>query len=242
MTYKAILFDLDGTLGGYGLGNGVFLQTVWEQLRERFPGLTFGELKDFLLTYRGLETQCWGDWVKKVLVLEQAQVKVHIFEQLLLRYGVEAEEAKELAPHYLTAMLQAFPDDFRPAEGAEDVLKWAKSTGAVLCVLSNGHADQQTAKLRDAGLLPYFDHLLFSAEVGFSKPDPRYFQHALELAWCAPEEALMIGDSFSHDIEPAEKLGMQRVWVQADAKILGLPDERTVTELREVPALFGQRV
>lgn len=242
MAIKAIFFDLDGTLGGHGMGNGVFLQKVWSDLQVRYPALSFGELKDFLLTYRGIETQSWGDWVKKILDLEVSQVKAHIFEQLLLKYNVPADEARDTAPGLVSDLLVDFPDDWRPAPGVEEVLKWAKGLGAQLFVLSNGHEDQQTAKLRDAGLLDYFDHLLFSAKVGYSKPDLQYFEHALELAGCAPDEALMIGDSYSHDIEPAEKLGLQRIWVQADAKILGLPDEQTVTELKEVPELLVSRV
>lgn len=48
-----------------------------------------------------------------------------------------------------------------------------------------------------------------SAEVGFSKPDPRLFQCVLTRAGCQPAEALMIGDRLDNDIAPAKRLGLR---------------------------------
>ena len=225
---KAIFFDLDGTLGGHGLGNGQYLAKMCERL-------SLGEPRDVLNAYRSLSAKCWGDWVKKELVLERHEVKAHVFAQLLMRFGLEEAEAKERAPQYQAEMEAEFPDDWRPAEGVREVLEWAKGQGYVLGVLSNGHEEEQRGKLRDHGLLEYFRYPLFSAAVGYSKPDPRYFEHALSLAGCQPGEACVIGDSYTHDIEPAERLGMKRIWIYGDADILGLPDDRSVWKVREVP-------
>jgi HAD superfamily hydrolase (TIGR01509 family) len=173
--------------------------------------------------------------VKKELLLERDQVKVYIFEQLLRKFGMDAQEAQALAPEFNAGLLAAFPDDWRPAAGVVEVVDWAKQRGYVLGVISNGHEEEQTGKLRDHGLLPYFDHLLFSQQLGFGKPDPRVFEHALSLVGSAPADVLVVGDSYSYDIEPAEGIGMQRIWIFEDAPILGLPDDRSIAALRDLP-------
>ncbi|MGZ4106477.1 MAG: HAD family hydrolase [Tumebacillaceae bacterium] len=233
---KAILFDMDGTLGGYGFGNGLYLQQVSAQVAAAYPQHDFGDDKSFLTAYRSLVNHCWGAWVKKELLLEREQVKVHIFERLLHQHGMEEATAQTLAVELQAGLAAAYPDHiWQPVPGITDVLTWAKETGAVLGVISNGHLEEQTGKLRDHGLLGFFDHLIVSTEVGVGKPDVRIFEHALQVCGCEAHEALMIGDSYSNDIEPAKQLGMRTIWVYEDALILGLPERDAVADIRDVP-------
>lgn len=60
----------------------------------------------------------------------------------------------------------------------------------------------------------YFDVVVASAEAGFSKPDLKIFNLALEQAGCKPNESVMIGDRLDNDIIPAKQLGMKTVWVR----------------------------
>ena len=64
------------------------------------------------------------------------------------------------------------------------------------------------------GIGKYFDVVASSAEAGCAKPDPKIFTMALEMAGCAPSDAVMIGDRLDNDIIPAKKLGMKTVWVR----------------------------
>jgi HAD superfamily hydrolase (TIGR01549 family) len=63
--------------------------------------------------------------------------------------------------------------------------------------------------LKDYGLWDYFIISGNSAEVGFSKPDPRLFRYVLDRACCHPGEALMVGDRLDNDIAPAKRLGLK---------------------------------
>jgi HAD superfamily hydrolase (TIGR01549 family) len=58
----------------------------------------------------------------------------------------------------------------------------------------------------------YFKHLITSEELGSEKPASVMFQAALKLLNLEPAECAMIGDSFSDDILPALKLGMNAIW------------------------------
>ena len=53
-----------------------------------------------------------------------------------------------------------------------------------------------------------------SALLGIRKPDPGIWVHALELLGLSPDEAVIIGDSYSNDIEPAKKIGCKAIWLK----------------------------
>lgn len=92
----------------------------------------------------------------------------------------------------------------------------------VLSILSNQYklgiiANQNpgaASRLEQYGLRQYFDIIIASAEVGFSKPDPQIFKLALKQANCSPEQAVMIGDRPDNDIFPAKNLGMHTIRIK----------------------------
>jgi haloacid dehalogenase superfamily, subfamily IA, variant 1 with third motif having Dx(3-4)D or Dx(3-4)E len=59
----------------------------------------------------------------------------------------------------------------------------------------------------------FFSAFALSAEVGFSKPDQRIFEYALQQANCQPKNAVMVGDRLDNDIYPANIIGMTTVRV-----------------------------
>lgn len=59
----------------------------------------------------------------------------------------------------------------------------------------------------------FFSVFALSAEVGFSKPDQRIFEYALQQADCQPKDAVMVGDRLDNDIYPANIIGMTTVRV-----------------------------
>ena len=71
---------------------------------------------------------------------------------------------------------------------------------------------QAEALLHSRGLRELFDVCAISDAVGFSKPDPRLFRHAMDLAGVKPERTLMIGDRIDNDVAPAQGLGMKTLW------------------------------
>lgn len=71
-------------------------------------------------------------------------------------------------------------------------------------------------RMEEWRLAEYFDLMLISAEVGFSKPDPILFREALYKAQISPEKCVMIGDKLTNDIAPAKALGFKTVWIRQE--------------------------
>lgn len=52
-----------------------------------------------------------------------------------------------------------------------------------------------------------------SYRLGISKPSIEIYRKALKATGCAPERAIMIGDTYENDIAPANELGMNTIWL-----------------------------
>ncbi|MFI4851109.1 MAG: HAD family hydrolase [Gimesia chilikensis] len=60
-------------------------------------------------------------------------------------------------------------------------------------------------------LRSHFDVVLFSCECGLSKPDPAIYQRAVQQLNLAPEEILMVGDSYASDVVGPETAGIKGI-------------------------------
>ena len=89
---------------------------------------------------------------------------------------------------------------------------------AAVVMVTNGPPDIQRHKIEQAKIGPYLSAVVVSGELGIGKPDPAGFLHALDLVGTAPENALMIGDSWERDVEGALACGMRAVWISHDRR------------------------
>jgi putative hydrolase of the HAD superfamily len=68
--------------------------------------------------------------------------------------------------------------------------------------------------LKAVGLLPFFETVVVSADVGFAKPHPAPYLELLQRMDLRPEEAVYIGDNWLADIQGAGRQGLRTVWVR----------------------------
>jgi HAD superfamily hydrolase (TIGR01662 family) len=47
----------------------------------------------------------------------------------------------------------------------------------------------------------------------FCKPNPRYYQEILDHLACRPQDAIMVGDDWENDIQPAVRVGLHTYWI-----------------------------
>ncbi|MDM8520340.1 HAD family hydrolase [Anaerolineales bacterium HSG6] len=65
--------------------------------------------------------------------------------------------------------------------------------------------------MTDDKILPYFFHLTFSDEFGYSKPHRKPFLATLKQLECQPNQAVHIGDLLRTDIQGAKNIGMRAI-------------------------------
>ena len=79
-----------------------------------------------------------------------------------------------------------------------------------------------------------------SSEHGYLKPHPSIFEAALKLAGVSATDAVMVGDSLTHDIEGARRVGMRGILVQRSPAVQahGTSEVPVIRDLSELPALL----
>jgi putative hydrolase of the HAD superfamily len=88
---------------------------------------------------------------------------------------------------------------------------------------------------------PLFGVIVDSTRVGFSKPDRRIFQRAVDELGLPPAAAVFVGDSVARDMEGARAIGMGHIWLAGegqDASRRCCPGDRAVRSLQEVEGLL----
>ena len=68
--------------------------------------------------------------------------------------------------------------------------------------------------LRSYGIRHLFKGIIESAVVGVRKPNPTLFKLGIDALELEPSEVLVVGDSLRKDIQPAEQLGCQVLWLK----------------------------
>jgi len=112
--------------------------------------------------------------------------------------------------------------------------------GLTLNVISNGRAVKQWEKIIRLGLEAFFKNVIISEEVGFSKPDGKIYEIAMDEAKCAPEESLFV-DNDIVSILGARKMGINTILMNRVSK---LPESThggpAVNSLSEILPLLGK--
>jgi putative hydrolase of the HAD superfamily len=145
----------------------------------------------------------------------------------VLATAVDAKPETALSALMASIRFEAWPD-------AAPALEALRGRGLRLVVVSNWDCSLPSV-LDSVGLLALVDGVVTSAAAGAAKPDPRIFQAALELAGCAPAEALHVGDSAENDVAGAAAVGIRALLLDRD----GASGPDHVTTLTEIPALLG---
>lgn len=102
-------------------------------------------------------------------------------------------------------------------------------------VISNADGGIENV-LRACGIADCFRTITDSGQVGYEKPHPEIFRHALKQMKAAPEESLYIGDVYSVDYLGATGAGMQAVLMDVAGayRNRGLPRVETLEELKSL--------
>ena len=96
--------------------------------------------------------------------------------------------------------------------GAKEMLENLQAKGYRLFAASNSFGHLQRSRLEQAGILPYFEDTYISMDIGYDKPDIRFYQEALRRCGLQAKEVLMIGDSMTTDVIGARKAGMDALF------------------------------
>lgn len=149
--------------------------------------------------------------------------------------GAVADDADALADALSGRYIEGQRSGHPVLPGALDLLE-RLAAAVPVALVTNGPPDIQRLKIEQAGIGSYLSAVVISGELGLGKPDPAVFGRALELLDVAPENAVMVGDSWERDVAGALASGIRPVWIShgrptpnADAGVSVVHGPRDVT-------------
>lgn len=199
MPYTHLFFDLDHTLLDFDAAEAVALDLLLAQC-----GVS--DLAAYKAVYIPLNQGLWRD-LEQGLISKQDLVNTR-FSRLFAHFG-QAVDGVELAKAYeqhLSQQGQVYP-------GAEALLLTLKTQGYRLYAATNGVATIQKGRLKASGLGAHFEAVFISEELGYNKPDARFYgKMAEQVPGFTLGTSLMIGDNQLADIKGARAFGMDTVY------------------------------
>jgi putative hydrolase of the HAD superfamily len=98
-----------------------------------------------------------------------------------------------------------------PMPGVEEVLPKIGLPMALWANTQNATVNDVKEWLSRASLDQYFSWIVTSSDIGYRKPDERFFKLALHRCGCDPTEVLFIGNQMNSDIKGANLCGIRCV-------------------------------
>ncbi len=219
---STVVFDFDDTLFDHRHSSREGLRAVWKRYT-CFHEMTLEELEKEHSEI--LEQIHFSDVLFGKMTIEEARAER--FKYLFLNRGIEIDF--NTSDNAAQIYRMSYQKHRRRAEGAEEILKLFKNQYKI-AIVTNNLISEQEEKLEYLGLTKYIDLMLTSEEARVPKPDPQIFNLLLAMLKIKPEEAVMIGDSWEHDIIGAHNAGMKCIWLNHNK--ISCPDPAMALEVR----------
>ena len=198
MPYPYLLFDADNTLFDFDQA-----ERNAHLLLCRAHGLAFSE--EGYQLYHKCNADLWRDFDRGLCTKEY--LLVERFRRYLAITGERADPEALNRDH-----LRALGEGAMLLPGAEELCR-VLSRDHRLYLLTNAVASVQKTRFANSAIAPYFQGVFISEEVGVGKPDSAYFDYVFHaVPGLARDNALVIGDSLTSDIQGANNAALPCCW------------------------------
>ncbi len=231
---KALLFDFGGTLDTDGIHWSEKFFEAYNYLKIPVSKNNFREA--FVYSERTI-----ADIIKPYFGLKQT-LKAQLTYQLkflqnenLLPEGFSSK-INELNEHCYNAVIEN-------VKITKKILN-KLSTEYLLALVSNFYGNIETV-LEELSIKKYFTSIVDSAIIGFRKPNPKIFEITLNELGVNPKDAVMIGDSYTNDIVPANSIGCKTIWINNkgwDEQIEFNKADFIIKSIKELPEILKTNI
>lgn len=204
--YKAIFFDIDDTLLDFSAASqAAFYQS--------FQMLDIDVEDQYYPTFQNIDHALWQTQkLGKITVDDVINLR---FQQLFITLDIDADcvAMRDAFQYHLS--LEATIE-----KGVDEILDYLHPK-YTLYTASNGILAMQKSRLQRANLSGYFHELFISSDIGYEKPDPRFFEKCLTRSQLFANEILFVGDSWAADIVGATNYGIDACWYPKNQQAQG---------------------
>lgn len=222
---KHIFFDLDHTLWDFDKNAALAFEIILKEYAISIPVEKFTEV------YNPINQKLWKLYqVNKITHLELRYARLkETFD--VLEYTISDELIHAISDKFIENLIL---NNFL-IEGTIETLEYLKSKYQ-LHIITNGFAEVQDLKMKNSGLIAYFQTITNSESAGHKKPHQNIFEYALNSANAIKEDSIMIGDSYEADVIGALDFGMKAIYFNENNFIVenDIIQIQKLTELKNI--------
>lgn len=232
MKYTCLLFDADNTLLDFSAAEK---KAFWETCQT--AGILCSD--EGYRQYSHINDGLWKMLERGTITAER--LKVERFRLWLDWYRqTERTDTRAITPERMRdAYVVALGKQADLIPDAEMVCRTLSARYPHMYVITNGIGEIQRARFAKTPILRYFRDLFISGEIGYAKPDTRFFDAVLAKTGVADKRTvLVIGDSLTSDMAGAIASGLDCCYLSPIGAAPDLPVTYTIHSLAELCALL----
>lgn len=197
---KVILWDIDGTLLD-------FIKAEHAAIKKCFEIFQLGECTDEMIArYSTINRKYWERLERNEIT--KPEVLVGRFKDFFAAENIRTECAPEFNKEYQIRL----GDTICFCDNSYDLIKDLRGRVKQYAV-TNGTKVAQDKKLHKSGLIDLFDDVFISEDVGYEKPDVRFFEHVwAKIGAYELDEVMIVGDSLTSDMQGGNNAGIVCCW------------------------------
>ncbi len=223
--YKYILFDADNTLFDFDrCEREAFGEAVG------MAGLEFTD--EVYSAYHVINESLWKLLEKGGI--ERAALKIERYRRLFEKFGVEGDGYLSVSKNYeiyLGNKVYEIP-------GVYDLLGRLSGKYGIY-VVTNGLTSVQTSRFAKSRIRERVLDVFISEQVGYAKPDKKYFDAVLDAIGATADECIVVGDSLTSDIDGAINSGIDCIWYNRKGEdAAGRSPTYTITDISETESIL----
>ncbi len=152
-----------------------------------------------------------------------------MLDELARQLPLTREETVRALDQFYAGPYHSLRETTAPMAGAAELVEALLNQNLLLAIATNPLFPESAtiARVNWAGLGDYISEFAFvtnSENIHFAKPNPAYFAETIARVGVEPDEALVIGDSLTNDIEPAATLGLHAWHVSEETGLFPILD------------------
>ncbi|MBO4356029.1 MAG: YjjG family noncanonical pyrimidine nucleotidase [Clostridia bacterium] len=221
--YKDILIDADDTIFDFGKceRNAFFLSA-------RKMGIEVSE--NVYSKYSEINKSLWKAHERKEITREEIQSKR--YTELLRFLGKDDREGENWNRYYVEELANQAALFEESETACRELAKHFR-----LSVITNGIDFVQHNRINMISFKEVFSYVFISGEIGYTKPDVRFFETAAAIIPCfEKDKAVVVGDSVTSDIAGANNFGVDAILIDREDKH-GEQDLQIIARLKDLNEL-----
>jgi len=228
MHIKWLMFDADNTLIDFTNASKLSFQQTFEDYGHTAT-------PELYATYKVINHGVWTAFEQGKITAERLRIKR--FEDFFAAINLSPTSPESFSKGYLENLISKSES----YDGVKEMLVGLKPDYS-MSIITNGLKEVQRPRLRKLDMTHYFDSIIVSDEIGFAKPDERYFEVAFNSIDNPPVRGntLVIGDNLKSDILGGIRYGLKTCWLNTSGKAndTDIQPDFEIRDVLEVPGLL----